>query len=238
MVSSWYWTNLVLPSHDGGGRVGQNRGLLLVTINRNNRESQRWHCHVYRDDREFSNNELPNKDVVNSIHTLSSFHDAQTITSTIMHTTMNQGLSREDIMHILKGMNIDLSPNTKLSVTKLENRLAKALDAAQRFSNIFPDAKAGVDLSKYPLWRRKAPVVDAFTRRTWGAIFQDNRGFEDQRQLAFARINQLVPDIGKEMDKKKIGYVVLKDGNALKALIIRVRIPYLYALTFELITAI
>ncbi|KAF9442258.1 hypothetical protein P691DRAFT_779487 [Macrolepiota fuliginosa MF-IS2] len=138
-----------------------------------------------------------------------------------MPTTKYQGFTREDLMHILKGMNIDLSPNTKLNAAKLETCLDEALDAAQRFSNIFPDIEGGIDLSDYRRWKRKTPVVDAFTRRTWGAIFQDNRIYEDQRQLAFARINQLIPDIGKEMDKKKIAFVVLKDGVSLKALVIK-----------------
>lgn len=139
-----------------------------------------------------------------------------------MSTTDDEGLSREDVIHILKGMNIDLSPNTKLSAARLGEKLGEALDAAQRFSTIFPDPAGLIKLSSYSMWRKKAPVVDAFTRRTWGAIFQDNRGFEDHRQIAFARINQLIPDIAKEMDKKKIGYVVLKDLVTLRALIIRV----------------
>jgi hypothetical protein len=140
-------------------------------------------------------------------------------------TTMSaedESLSREDVMHILKGMNIDFSPNSKLTTVSLRQRLTQSLDAAQRFASFFPDPTHLIKLSRYSMWRKKAPIVDAFTRRTWGAIFQDNRGFEDHRQIAFARINQLIPDITKEMDKKKIGYVVLKDLATLRALIIRV----------------
>lgn len=139
-------------------------------------------------------------------------------------------------MHILKGMNIDLSRNSKLSLSKLDDHLGKALDAAQRFSSIFPDGQAGINLSKYSRWKKRAPVVDAFTRRTWGAIFQDNnRGFDDPRQIAFARINQFIPDIGKEMDKSKLGYVVLKDSASLRALIIRVGVSRLSLLWLRLI---
>ncbi|EKM81505.1 hypothetical protein AGABI1DRAFT_105074 [Agaricus bisporus var. burnettii JB137-S8] len=138
-----------------------------------------------------------------------------------MSATEDESLSREDVMHVLKGMNIEFSPNTKLTSTTLRHRLIQSLDAAQRFASIFPDPTHLIKLSRYSMWRKKAPVVDAFSRRTWGAIFQDNRGFEDHRQIAFARINQLIPDIAKEMDKKKIGYVVLKDMATLRALIIR-----------------
>jgi hypothetical protein len=142
-----------------------------------------------------------------------------------MSSLEHHALSRDDIIHVLKGMNIDLSPNTKLSAAKLENRLDEALDAAQRFTTTFPDdpdALGGINLSNYPLWKKRKPVVDALTRRTWGAIFQDNREYEDQRQLAFPRIIQLIPDIGKDIDKKRIGYVVLKDMTVFRALIIRV----------------
>ncbi len=150
---------------------------------------------------------------------------AKTLISTTTMATTKQGTSRQDIMHILKGTNIDLSRNSKLSLSRLDDHLGKALDAAQRFSSIFPDSQGIINLSKFSRWNKRTPVVDAFTRRTWGAIFQDNnRGFDDPRQIAFARINQLIPDIGKEMDKKKLGYVVLKDNVSLKALIIRVGI--------------
>jgi len=148
-------------------------------------------------------------------------------------------LSRDDIIHVLKGMNIDLASNTRVNTTRLQNRLGEALDAAQRFSTTFPtdpDVVGGVNLSNYPMWKKRTPVVDAFTRRTWAAIFQDNREFEDQRQLAFPRIVQLIPDIGKSMDQKRIGYVVLKDMTIFRALIIRVR-SSLHSQALKLISA-
>ncbi|KAF5361844.1 hypothetical protein D9756_002074 [Leucocoprinus leucothites] len=141
-----------------------------------------------------------------------------------MSSLEQHNLSRDDIIHVLKGMNIDLVPNTKVNAARLKTRLGEALDAAQRFSTTFPDdpdAVGGINLSNYPLWKKRTPVVDAFTRRTWAAIFQDNREYEDQRQLAFPRLIQLIPDIGKDMDQKRIGYVVLKDMTVFRALIIR-----------------
>lgn len=64
-------------------------------------------------------------------------------------------LQRDDLIYILRGMKINIPPWTRLSARKLEARLKLALDAAQRYPDLFLDA-GRVELDQFPRWDEKA----------------------------------------------------------------------------------
>ncbi|KAJ3562634.1 hypothetical protein NP233_g9452 [Leucocoprinus birnbaumii] len=64
--------------------------------------------------------------------------------------------ARDGVVRILDGMGIKLPSGTKLEPGALNQRLRKALDAAQRFYEVFPNSDVNPD--EYPEWKFEKPV--------------------------------------------------------------------------------
>ncbi|KAF9445846.1 hypothetical protein P691DRAFT_784659 [Macrolepiota fuliginosa MF-IS2] len=130
-----------------------------------------------------------------------------------MSSSGRLALSRDDTLHILKGMNIELTPNTKLPINELERRLENVLDSAQRYTIVFP---------KVTPYRDK-PLSKAFHRNNLAGAFSQ-REREDPWQNAFERIAGHILTFAGEWEEGggTLSSVVLKDPVKPHGLVIKI----------------
>lgn len=139
--------------------------------------------------------------------------------------------SREQILFMLKGMNVDLPLTTKLAINKLEHRLQKALDAAQRFTSVFSKKEHDIKPTEYPYWNRDKLLGPAFRRNTWGELV-NAREFNPMTEMplptdAFARVSAHINALSSDWDTQNRHFsTFLRDPISKRALIIRVCPPF------------
>ncbi|KAF9445845.1 hypothetical protein P691DRAFT_777271 [Macrolepiota fuliginosa MF-IS2] len=97
-------------------------------------------------------------------------------------------LTREDMAHILRGMKVDVAPDTKLSTVRLQQRLHDALDVAQRYSEVFEDASGKIDPGTCPSWGDERDLARAFDRPLRRGLFKDDPSY-DEREDAFPNLS-------------------------------------------------
>ncbi|KAF9445849.1 hypothetical protein P691DRAFT_734285 [Macrolepiota fuliginosa MF-IS2] len=144
-----------------------------------------------------------------------------------MSSPKSPAINREQILWILKGMNVELSPDTKLGIDKLEHRLQKALGAAQRLSTVFSKTERDIKPTSYPFWNTQKPLAPVFRRTTWGKLF-DVRNFDIMREMphpkdAFDRILSHIQSLSEDWDREGHDFfALLKDPISKRALVIKV----------------
>lgn len=142
--------------------------------------------------------------------------------------------SQEELVRILDGMNIKLSPDTKLGVSKLQLRFHKALDAAQFRDKIFPNCK--VNPAYLPLWERHRPLAPVFQQSQTGGQWvasSTRRGERLSRRRVvtdvkheelFGRLLENIGDISVDLDEgNRHISVMLKNDDAKRIIFLRVR---------------
>lgn len=103
-------------------------------------------------------------------------------------------LNRDDLLEVLNEMNIVIPPETKLKPDRLRHRLGRALDAAQRYSQLFHNTLTPVNPADYPAWDTKKDVSEALYRKVWGGLLGDGN---EKKGGAFSKLCLFVVAVGE-----------------------------------------
>ncbi|KAF9445847.1 hypothetical protein P691DRAFT_777273 [Macrolepiota fuliginosa MF-IS2] len=144
-------------------------------------------------------------------------------------------LTRDQFIRILNGMNIELPLDTKFEPKKLQQRLHKALDAAQRFRTIFPNN--AVNPANYPLWKPRRPLYPVFQRNMkpgshWATDPRGEMSTSEmplprdpvvEPEIVFNKVVDTIDDISEDWDTESRHLsIMLRDCDSSRAVFVRV----------------
>ncbi|KAJ3562632.1 hypothetical protein NP233_g9454 [Leucocoprinus birnbaumii] len=147
-------------------------------------------------------------------------------------STQPRRFSGDEVVRILSGMNIKLQKDTKLDSLKLNQRLRKSLDAAQRFYRVFPHND--VNPLHYPPWRPNRLLAPVFQRNQdgcyWGpdskemsSVEMPDVKHETTHEDVFRKLADCVDDISSDWDLEKGNLsLMLRDNKTKRVIFIRV----------------
>ncbi|KAJ7747644.1 hypothetical protein DFH07DRAFT_575751 [Mycena maculata] len=138
-------------------------------------------------------------------------------------------LPREEILALLKSMDIDLPRRTKLSDAELDKRLTRALDSTQYLTRVVPTSP--LDPTSYPSWfsdKSNKPILEAIRRHNIGeaTMIHESRmkGIDNPIPLyanAFMDLRQSLMSIGNACDNG-LRPIVLQDPGQSSGICMRV----------------
>ncbi|KAF9448254.1 hypothetical protein P691DRAFT_775533 [Macrolepiota fuliginosa MF-IS2] len=120
-------------------------------------------------------------------------------------------IPRDYIIDTLGSMNIFISKDSRLKKDRLRHRLEKGLDASQRYTGIFGDAKAVVNPPDYPAWPDNQDLEAAMDRRVWGGFMKH----EEDQPVGFMRLRELILSLVKAQKQGKHTVIFAEGSTAL-----------------------
>jgi hypothetical protein len=128
-------------------------------------------------------------------------------------------LRRDDVIHILRGMRINISPWTRFRASKLQERLNLALDAAQRYPDLFRGAER-VELDQFQKWDEKeGPTLSkAFDAPERIPLVE----FRDKRETAMSSVCDLLSKFVKRAEKEDVDTATFVDAPNWRVLVVKV----------------
>ncbi|KAJ3564625.1 hypothetical protein NP233_g8171 [Leucocoprinus birnbaumii] len=144
-----------------------------------------------------------------------------------INETPNNKLSHEDLVYILRGMRIDVSPHTKIPIEKLQTRLEGALAAAQRSTQIFSDTEdvmEVVDPKSLPICTDLEQIFISFSKlgSRQGDIPKMDWFSIDEREMSARWVSAVLYFFFEQVQEDGLDCVSYLDEKTFRALIVRV----------------
>lgn len=146
---------------------------------------------------------------------------------------MSSDIPREDVLVLLSTMGVELPENTKISNDRLNKLLLQALDAAQRFTDLFKTTP--LNPSGHRKWNSPKPLLEAVSRGNLTEAYENamsgtntpHRPTSTAKQDTFKEVRQILLGLSAHYDQGRKDFVLL-DTLAEWGIVIRVSLSYLF----------